>query len=38
MHTYSSFKIIATDFCADFSVTNNHNVEVTKGKARSVDR
>lgn len=38
MHTYSSFKTVATGFCADFSVMNNHNVEVTKGKARSIDR
>lgn len=38
MHTFKVQGCVAIGFCADFSVMNNHTVEVIKGKASSVDR
>lgn len=38
MHIFKAQDCVATGFCADFNVMNNHTVEVIKGEARSVDR
>lgn len=38
MHIFKVQDCVVTGFCADFSVMNNHSVEVIKRKAGSVDR
>lgn len=38
MHIFRVQDFVETVFCVDFCETNNHAVEVIKGKASGVDR